>query len=161
MGPFAPRQVRIGEKYGLDCSGSDHAIGNAAYRAGRDVERLFGERTPEPAERVVEHHDQPVAIGPEHRSHDQRQNHLHKAVSEGSRRADHELLEIGRVGFEQRAQVALDLYHAIPSAAQPRAEQRHALDPARLFRRCCEIGFYTLRAANQLIGQVRSKGEQG
>src|SRR5271165_891081 len=59
-----------GEQDGLDSCCADYAVSDSAYRAGRDVERLLGDRTPKAPERIVQHRNEPIAIGPEHRRHD-------------------------------------------------------------------------------------------
>ena len=117
----------MAEQDGLDGSGADHAVGDAAYRPGRHVERLLSDRTAKAPESIVQYRDQPFAVDPEHRRHDQRKEHLYQAVGQSSRHTDHHLLHIRGIGLQQRAQVALDLDHAVPGRSQAPAAERQAL----------------------------------
>src|ERR1700730_12131273 len=46
-GPWDPGDGQADRKQdGLDRCGADHAVGDAAYRAGGNVERVLGDRTP-------------------------------------------------------------------------------------------------------------------
>jgi hypothetical protein len=62
------RDPRDGEadnqQYGLDDDGANNAIGDAADRPRRDVERPLADWTAEPPQRVVQQRHQCVAIDP-------------------------------------------------------------------------------------------------